>query len=80
MVVSLRNRLSQRICKGIDTKEGVEVLKALWNQHQEDNDASPSTYSSIRYDGKFFRINGASPFQSDIGARFTKTKIPVHSE
>lgn len=58
-------------------KEGVEVLKALWNQHQEDNDASPSTYSSIRYDGKFFSINGASPFKSDTGARFTKTKIPV---
>jgi alkanesulfonate monooxygenase SsuD/methylene tetrahydromethanopterin reductase-like flavin-dependent oxidoreductase (luciferase family) len=61
-------------------REGVEVLKALWNQHQENNDASPSTYSSIRYDGKFFRINGASPFKSYTGATFTKTKIPVHSE
>jgi alkanesulfonate monooxygenase SsuD/methylene tetrahydromethanopterin reductase-like flavin-dependent oxidoreductase (luciferase family) len=58
-------------------KEGIEVLKALWNQHQEDNDTSPSTYSSIRYNGKFFRINGVSPFKSDTGATFTKTKIPI---
>jgi len=58
-------------------KEGVEVLKALWNQHQEDNDASPSSCSFIRYDGKFFTINGASPFKSDTGARFTIAKIPI---
>lgn len=36
-----------------------------------------SRHSTIFYDGKFYRINGASPFELNTGARFTRTKIPI---
>ena len=58
-------------------REGVEVLKALWNQYEEDENASFPTYPSICYDGKFYRINGASPLKLNTGTKFTKTKIPI---
>ena len=58
-------------------REGVEVLNTLWNQHEEDKDASSSKYPSIHYNGKFFRISGASPFILNTGAKFTKGKIPI---
>ena len=58
-------------------REGIEVLKALWNQYDKDSNESSSRHSSIFYDGKFYRINGASPFELNTGARFTKTKIPI---
>ena len=58
-------------------REGVEVLSTLWNQQEEDKDAASSTYPSIHYNGKFFRISGASPFILNTGAKFTKAKIPI---
>lgn len=58
-------------------REGVEVLGTLWNQQEEDKDAASSTYPSIHYNGKFFRISGASPFILNTGAKFTKAKIPI---
>ena len=58
-------------------REGIEVLKALWNQYEEGKNGSSPKYSSICYDGKFFRINGASPFKLNTGPKFTKTKIPI---
>ena len=58
-------------------REGVEVLNTLWNQQEEDKDAASSTYPSIHYNGKFFRISGASPFILNTGAKFTKAKIPI---
>ena len=54
-------------------REGIEVLKALWNQHDKDSNASSSRHSSIFYDGKFYRINGASPFELNTGPRFPIT-------
>lgn len=58
-------------------REGVEVLKALWNQHIEDKDTMSSTYPSIRYSGKFFRISGASPFKLNTGTKSPIAKIPI---
>jgi alkanesulfonate monooxygenase SsuD/methylene tetrahydromethanopterin reductase-like flavin-dependent oxidoreductase (luciferase family) len=58
-------------------REGVEVLKALWNQHEEDKDTMSSTYPSIRYSGKFFRISGASPFKLNTSIKSPKAKIPI---
>lgn len=63
-----------RVCM---LREGIEVLKALWNQYDKDSNASSSTYSSIFYNGKFFRINGASPFKLSTDSRFAETKIPI---
>ena len=48
-------------------REGIEVLKALWNQYDKDSNASSSAHSSIFYDGKFYRINSASPFELNTG-------------
>jgi alkanesulfonate monooxygenase SsuD/methylene tetrahydromethanopterin reductase-like flavin-dependent oxidoreductase (luciferase family) len=58
-------------------REGVEILKALWNQYGEDENASSFTYPSVHYDGKFYRINGAPPFKLNTSSKFTKTKIPI---
>ena len=36
-----------------------------------------STYPSIRYSGKFFRISGASPFKLNTGTKSPIAKIPI---
>jgi alkanesulfonate monooxygenase SsuD/methylene tetrahydromethanopterin reductase-like flavin-dependent oxidoreductase (luciferase family) len=59
-------------------KEGVQVLKMLWNQQDGNKDKSLSTFSSVHYNGKYFKINGASPFNLDTSSdTITKKRIPI---
>ena len=59
-------------------KEGVQVLKMLWNQQDGNKDKSLSTFSSVHYNGKYFKINGASPFNLDASSdTITKKRIPI---
>jgi alkanesulfonate monooxygenase SsuD/methylene tetrahydromethanopterin reductase-like flavin-dependent oxidoreductase (luciferase family) len=58
-------------------EEGVQVLKMLWNQHDSNANTRPSTLSSVHYDGKYFKINGASPFKLDSSDTITRERIPI---
>jgi alkanesulfonate monooxygenase SsuD/methylene tetrahydromethanopterin reductase-like flavin-dependent oxidoreductase (luciferase family) len=58
-------------------EEGLQVLKMLWNQQDSNMNKRPSTLSSVHHNGKYFKINGASPFNLDSSDTITGKRIPI---
>jgi alkanesulfonate monooxygenase SsuD/methylene tetrahydromethanopterin reductase-like flavin-dependent oxidoreductase (luciferase family) len=58
-------------------EEGLQVLKMLWNQQDSNVNKRPTTLSSVHYNGKYFKINGASPFKLDSSDTLTRKRIPI---
>jgi alkanesulfonate monooxygenase SsuD/methylene tetrahydromethanopterin reductase-like flavin-dependent oxidoreductase (luciferase family) len=58
-------------------EEGIQILKMLWNQQDSDLNKRQSTLSTVRYNGKYFKINGASPFKLESSNTNTRKRIPI---